>query len=547
MMAFVLLIGMAQCKKEQVTPSENNGVNITLKVDGGSEKLNVFPSTGAVVFTDGDEIYVGNNGKYVGTLTYSEGLFQGTIESEDFSTNDYLHFYFVGNKPTSPTALSAGTTTYTVDISDQTAYLPVISYAPSKAKYSPSTTFYTAQLLNKSALVKFVPAEATNKPITVLGLNNEVQIDFEHNTLAPTGTTGGITLYSVSDTEKWAILLAQEAVPNATVTISGYASTVSLPTITNNMYCNSGLTISMTATIPVGAIDGKFSVAANKQVYFSQGNLQYQANSTNAAEPPYTPIWRFAEHQWDFVGTQSPYWQPAGGTVSGSDNNAISESYSGWIDLFGWGTSGYDHGATAYQPWSASTNDSHYYAYGSNTKNLYDAKPDGSMQGQADWGYNAISNGGNMENSGWHTLSSVEWSYVLSSRANYADKRGLGNVNSVNGIILLPDDWTLPEGLSFTAGISGGYANNTYTADQWAQMEANGAVFLPAAGWRVGYQVYTANSQNTLMGNYWSSSYCTENANEYAWGLCFALDRFWVRAGSNRREGHSVRLVRDVE
>ena len=246
MMAFVLLIGMAQCKKEQVTPSENNGVNITLKVDGGSEKLNVFPSTGAVVFTDGDEIYVGNNGKYVGTLTYSEGLFQGTI-SGDLSTEDYLHVYFVGNKPTSPAALTAGSTTScTVDISDQRAYLPVISYAPSKAKYSPSTTFYTAQLLNKSALVKFVPAEATNKPITVLGLNNEVQIDFEHNTLAPSGTTGGITLYSVSDTEKWAILLEQAAVSNATVTISGYEASASLPSITNNMYYNAGIGISMT-------------------------------------------------------------------------------------------------------------------------------------------------------------------------------------------------------------------------------------------------------------------------------------------------------------
>ena len=247
MMAFVLLIGMAQCKKEQVTPSENNGVNITLKVDGGSEKLNVFPATGAVIFTAGDQIYVGNNGKYVGTLTFENGLFQGTI-SGDLSTEDYLHFYFVGNKPTSPTALSAGTTTYTVDISDQTAYLPAISYAPSKEKYSSNTAAYTARLLNKSALVKFVTSLPTDQPITVSGMKNEVQIDFANHTLTPTGTTGGITLYSVSDTEKWAILLEQEAVPNATVTILGYAATTSVPAITNNMYYNSGVGISMTAT-----------------------------------------------------------------------------------------------------------------------------------------------------------------------------------------------------------------------------------------------------------------------------------------------------------
>ena len=44
---------------------------------------------------------------------------------------------------------------------------------------------------------------------------------------------------------------------------------------------------------PTGAINGLFSVSPSKQVYFSQGNLQYQA-STNT--------WRFAEHQYDYVG-----------------------------------------------------------------------------------------------------------------------------------------------------------------------------------------------------------------------------------------------------
>ena len=265
MMAFALLLGMAQCKKEPATPNgdNNGGVRITLKVDDGpstpstgsgtesgtddGEKLNVYPATGAVIFTQGDKIYVGNNGKYVGTLTFDNGLFQGTINDDLCSTTDYLHFYFVGNKPTTPSTLGAGTTTYTVNISDQSTGLPAISYAPSTAKYSPSTTAYTAKLLNKSALVKFVPSLATSQPITVSGLKNEVQIDFANHTLAPSGTTGGITLYSVSDTEKWAILLAQEAVSDATVTIRGYDASASLPPITNNMYYNSGVGISMTA------------------------------------------------------------------------------------------------------------------------------------------------------------------------------------------------------------------------------------------------------------------------------------------------------------
>ena len=105
---------------------------------------------------------------------------------------------------------------------------------------------------------------------------------------------------------------------------------------------------------PTGAISGVFSVSEGNYVCFSKGNLQYQS-STNT--------WRFADHQYDVIG---------------SDNHNISSTYSGWIDLFGWGTSGYNHGAVCYQPWSTSTTDADYYAYGGESNNLYDG------YGQAD-------------------------------------------------------------------------------------------------------------------------------------------------------------------
>ena len=47
----------------------------------------------------------------------------------------------------------------------------------------------------------------------------------------------------------------------------------------------------------------------------------------------------------------------------------LSPSYNGWIDLFGFGTSGYNHGAVCYQPWSTSTTNRDYYAYGQYTYN----------------------------------------------------------------------------------------------------------------------------------------------------------------------------------
>ena len=139
--------------------------------------------------------------------------------------------------------------------------------------------------------------------------------------------------------------------------------------------------------VPPGIIDGLFTINdRGNQVYFSQGNLQYQA-STNT--------WRFATNQWDYVG-------------DGNEN--ISSSYSGWIDLFGWGTSGYNHGATCYQPWSTNQSSSDYYAYGSSTYNLND------QTCKADWGYNRISNGGNTEHY-WRTLTKDEWTYVFDTRS----------------------------------------------------------------------------------------------------------------------------------
>ena len=48
-------------------------------------------------------------------------------------------------------------------------------------------------------------------------------------------------------------------------------------------------------------------------------------------------------------------------------------------------------------------------------------------------------------------------------------------------MILLPDDWQLPEGLSFTP--YDGSTVNHYTQAQWQQMEDAGAVIIPAAGY----------------------------------------------------------------
>ncbi len=265
---------------------------------------------------------------------------------------------------------------------------------------------------------------------------------------------------------------------------------------------------------PQGIINGAFTINANgDQVYFSQGNLQYQA-STNT--------WRFAEQQYDYVG---------------NDNVNISQTYSGWIDLFGWGTSGYNHGSNAYQPWSTSTNSNDYYTYGSVTYNLFD------QTGQADWGYNAISNGGNEENSGWRTLTQPEWDYVFETRNTVSGIRyAKATVNGVSGVVLLSDGWDPSVyALSNTNNIWSGF-DNTITAEDWTNvLEANGAVFLPAAGYRDGTSVYNAGSN----GNYWSAtrdSYFFDSAHSV-----YFDNGFLYPSGYGRYIGLSVRLVKDIQ
>lgn len=263
--------------------------------------------------------------------------------------------------------------------------------------------------------------------------------------------------------------------------------------------------------MPEGLVPGLFSVSETLQVRFSQGNLQYQA-STNT--------WRFAENQLSYVG---------------EDNANIGENYDGWVDLFGWGTSGYDHGANAYQPWSTSEHYSDYYAYGAYRANLFD------QTGQADWGYNAISNGGNTENMGWRTLRSAEWSYLMEERTtptgiHFATAR----VDGINGILIFPDDWDGSYDITNPDKYLSDFVNNTITATDWANLEANGVVFLPAAGIRVeGTRVCYVQTG----GVYWAS---TSLSSDLAYTMYFvAGDKQRDVDANNRELGVSVRLVMD--
>ena len=248
---------------------------------------------------------------------------------------------------------------------------------------------------------------------------------------------------------------------------------------------------------PIMAKQG-FSVSPTQKVVFSSGNLQYH---------PAKAQWRFAEHQYDYIG---------------EDNINISKDYKGWIDLFGWGT-------------------------GNNpTLNTIDTRDYTTF---TDWGINSIS--GYPQNT-WRTLTADEWEYLIYKRQNAYAYMAVAQVNGTNGLILLPDNWVAPKDMVVATGMNTYIdgedryaAYQTFTATEWKKLEKNGAVFLPAAGWRLNDGVYGTTTIVLSVqenGRYWSASYTTP---EDACLLDFYSSGLWITYTFNVY-GYSVRLVKDL-
>ncbi len=90
------------------------------------------------------------------------------------------------------------------------------------------------------------------------------------------------------------------------------------------------------------------------------------------------------------------------------------------------------------------------------------------------------------DTTGWRMLSADEWQYLLETRNDAASKFGVAKVIGLTGLVILPDNWTLPAGLTFNSGYASDsqeFADiNEYTVTEWDKMEKAGAIFLPACG-----------------------------------------------------------------
>ena len=301
-------------------------------------------------------------------------------------------------------------------------------------------------------------------------------------------------VWSAESSESWVVLSQKSDLGSADVVVSVESSKSSTETTAEITFECADKTKIVTIT---RAGVKYFSVSSSKKVRFSSGNLRYQAS---------TSTWSFAENQYDIVG---------------SDNENISSTYSGWIDLFGWGT--------GQNPTNASSKNSDY------------------PTSFKDWGANPILNGGDESNQ-WRTLSLDEWKYLIDSRANASSKRGKGKVNGIEGCIFLPDDWTLPSGVSFTS-IDYSWSDNQYSVAEWEKMEKNGAIFLPNAGFRYysSYgEMYIGNVNNSY-GHYWTSN--PSDTSGKAHYIDFGSDKSYgitTTYHSDKCDGLSVRLVQDL-
>lgn len=252
--------------------------------------------------------------------------------------------------------------------------------------------------------------------------------------------------------------------------------------------------ITFSASEPQGI--GVFSVASNKVVAFAPGNLQHI--TTNHS-------WAFAANQYEYIGTR----------------NMVSQAFADTIDLFAWSTD--TDPSTA---WGVTLIDDN---------NLFTGN-------FVDWG-TAIGEG-----TTWRTLTSAEWEYLRAKRTNAAQLIGVGSIDGIHGLILLPDNWVAPEGITFKSGYSDKEYSSvafeeyqSFSVEQWNKMQEAGAVFLPCAGFRLG----TSLAYMQLGGLYWTSSPHATYGPRFASYFLFMCDGAGIGYDA-RSGGNAVRLVRDL-
>lgn len=343
--------------------------------------------------------------------------------------------------------------------------------------------------------VKFVEDKLTINSVTISGIYDKGSYNMDTGEWAdrsPLGQTYSLSS-NVTGASSTLMFIPQTLPASATITAQTPAGTITV-SLAGQVW-EAGTVVTYKLIDPVIS----FSVSPSLRVKFSPGNLQAVFKGAGTSF-----TWRFARNQWEYV---------ANGAANTSINGNGKVSAAGTVDLFGW-----------------STSTTMYGIHNSESSSDYSG-------GFRDWGGAVASTLG----SGWRTLSSAEWTYLLNSR-NQTYRYCKATVNGWAGLVIFPDYYSHPSGVTAPASVntsSAGYNSNSWFGDPWTMMESTGCVFLPAAGRRTGSEVY----DNGDTGHYFSS---TPDGTTNAYRLYFTNAGVDPSYSNYRSLGRSVRLVRNL-
>ena len=337
-------------------------------------------------------------------------------------------------------------------------------------------TGYTIKGESPSVYLSNLKVYTDNSQSVKIGRNGVTKIEVYEAAPAPTGYTVSLK-DGVKDADKWTIS-PNPAAEGQTVTLQ-YTGRLKVKGVTATSDEKPA-----EASVPDGAINGKFSVSSTKKVYFSKGNLRYASSK-----------WSFFDNQYDYY---------------------TSYSADAW-DHFGWSTS-----ATTYGMSTSSNNDDYSGDF-------------------VDWGATMGAGWRTLTSDEWAYLLKTRSASTVNGTEN--GRYAKAKVNDVGGVILFPDTYTHPDGVAAPTGVNAtdeyGWEGNSYTAADWTKMESAGCVFLPAAGCRYG-------SEMIGLGSYGYYGSATPDGADYAYRVKFNSGSLEPANSINRCLGCSVRLVQEA-
>lgn len=291
-----------------------------------------------------------------------------------------------------------------------------------------------------------------------------------------------------------------------------------------------------------------------ERIVFANGNLQYNAPK---------PLFQLAWNQFEYIG---------------ANNASLSDTYMGWIDLFGWSTARYhesrpnDKGNRYYEPYDTArtitTTTTNIYGYGPSTDRSMTIDTTTAFR-EYDWGQHNFIREYSYDifmkrldstmyaKRVWRIPTSAEWDFLFNN--NRGVQYGANTPSDVKpyttasiqyddqtpaiqckGIILFPDTFNKKKANIVDGAFQ--YGDMTFpTMDNttWYRLDSVGCTFLPCAGIRDKVSVTDVQTA----GYYWAA-----DAVDGAEAKCISFTTGNLNTADKqpRYKGLSVRLIQNI-